>query len=423
MTTSKEFTIASARPLPVILMADVSGSMAADGKIDALNSAVAEMQAAFAEEEDGGAEIHLAIVTFGGTAALHLPPTPAGDVQWTPMQASGRTPMGAALDIVTDLVEDRDQVPSRAYRPTIVLVSDGLPNDEWEGTAQAVAGLRTRRQGATFRPRYRRGRRPRRTAHLPRRAGGTGLRSTRSTRDPEVLPVGDHERDLPVAQRAAQSDGGRRPARPRRLRRFLRMTGTVEMYGASVRGPRNRREGLVNQDAWVRAAGTFGHLIGACDGMGSRPASDTGARAACQALRRAAGLWPGTASSADPAYLLRLVEILWRLELAPRAPAECASTCTFALREPGGHLLLAVLETDSPSSAGSMETWRLSEGETRMPSGTRPWRWERRMVSPTGGPPPIRRVTAGRWSLPPTGLETTSLPSGWIYSWTGCRPK
>ena len=133
MTTAREFTISSARPLPVILMADVSGSMAADGKIDALNSAVAEMQAAFAEEEDGRAEIHLAIVTFGGTAALHLPPTPASGVQWTPMQASGRTPMGAALDIVTELVEDRDRIPGRAYRPTIVLVSDGLPNDEWQG--------------------------------------------------------------------------------------------------------------------------------------------------------------------------------------------------------------------------------------------------------------------------------------------------
>ena len=133
MTSSKEFTVSSARPLPVVLMADVSGSMAADGKIDALNSAVAEMLAAFAEEDDGLAEIHLAVVTFGGTAALHVPLTAAGAVEWVPMQAGGRTPMGAALDIVTDLIEDRDRVPNRAYRPVVVLVSDGLPNDAWEG--------------------------------------------------------------------------------------------------------------------------------------------------------------------------------------------------------------------------------------------------------------------------------------------------
>ena len=133
MTTLKEFTVASARPLPVILMADLSGSMTADGKIAALNSAVAEMQAAFAEEDDAQAEIHMAVVTFGGAADLYLPLTPASQVQWTPMQAGGMTPMGAALDIVTDLIEDREQVPSRAYRPTVVLVSDGLPNDEWKG--------------------------------------------------------------------------------------------------------------------------------------------------------------------------------------------------------------------------------------------------------------------------------------------------
>ena len=140
MPSLKEFTVSSARPLPVILLADVSGSMAVDGKIDALNGAVAEMQAAFAEEGEERAEIHLAVVTFGGTAALHMPLTPASDVRWTQMQASGRTPLGAALDIATDLVEDRERVPSRAYRPTIVLVSDGLPNDEWEGPLKRLLG-------------------------------------------------------------------------------------------------------------------------------------------------------------------------------------------------------------------------------------------------------------------------------------------
>ena len=133
MSELKDFTVNKPRPLPVILLADVSGSMDTAGKIDALNSAVAEMQTVFAEEDDGRAEIHLAIVTFGGKAAIHVQLTPAGDVQWSPMQASGMTPLGAALDIVTDLIEDRERVPSRAYRPTVVLVSDGLPNDEWQG--------------------------------------------------------------------------------------------------------------------------------------------------------------------------------------------------------------------------------------------------------------------------------------------------
>ena len=118
------------------------------------------------------------------------------------------------------------------------------------------------------------------------------------------------------------------------------------MYGASVRGPGSLRRGKAKQDAWIRSHGAFGHLLGVCDGMGSRPASEAGAQAACRALRRAARLWPGNTSSAqraDPTLLVRLVEILWRLELGPRAPGECATTCLFALREPDGRLLFAGL--------------------------------------------------------------------------------
>src|SRR5689334_15794371 len=101
----------------------------------------------------------------------------------------------------------------------------------------------------------------------------------------------------------------------------------IQMFGASVRGPRNKREAKSNQDSCLRVRGAFGHLIVVCDGLGSRPASDLGARTACVAVRQAAGLWPGAGTAADPAHLVRLVEVLWRLRLAPRTPAECATTC------------------------------------------------------------------------------------------------
>ena len=31
-----------------------------------------------------------------------------------------------------ELIEDREAITSRSYRPTVVLVSDGMPNDNWE---------------------------------------------------------------------------------------------------------------------------------------------------------------------------------------------------------------------------------------------------------------------------------------------------
>ena len=124
----KEFVIQSARPLPVILLADVSGSMKEEGKIDALNEAVANMLSAFAEEDAARAEIQVAVITFGaGGAKLCRPLSPATSQEWTPLTARGTTPLGPALELARTLLEDRTQVPSRAYRPTVILISDGQP--------------------------------------------------------------------------------------------------------------------------------------------------------------------------------------------------------------------------------------------------------------------------------------------------------
>ena len=45
------------------------------------------------------------------------------------LSASGNTPMGKAFDVVREMIEDRNIVSSRAYAPTIVLISDGKPTD------------------------------------------------------------------------------------------------------------------------------------------------------------------------------------------------------------------------------------------------------------------------------------------------------
>ena len=132
MAKLKDFVVATARPLPVIVLADVSGSMSTNGKIDALNDAIQAMIESFAAEDHGRAEIHVAVIAFGkSTARLHQPLLPAAQIKWDRVAAAGKTPMGAAFDLVVKMVEDRAQIPSRAYRPTVVLVSDGQPTDEW----------------------------------------------------------------------------------------------------------------------------------------------------------------------------------------------------------------------------------------------------------------------------------------------------
>lgn len=136
MFDPKKFTTAQPKPIPVVLLLDVSGSMGDDGKIESMNEAVREMIEAFSEEEKMETEILVSIITFGGGVNLHLPYTKASEVRWVDMHASGMTPMGGALKMAKAMIEDKDTTPSRAYRPTIVLVSDGEPNDNWEKPLQ-----------------------------------------------------------------------------------------------------------------------------------------------------------------------------------------------------------------------------------------------------------------------------------------------
>ena len=46
--------------------------------------------------------------------------------------------MGSAFALAHKLLEDKEQIPSRAYRPVLVLVSDGAPTDAWEAPLAAL---------------------------------------------------------------------------------------------------------------------------------------------------------------------------------------------------------------------------------------------------------------------------------------------
>ena len=127
------FVMPEARMLPVILLLDVSGSMSYDAKMDELNSSVKEMLESFQKEQIVQAEICVSIITFGSEVKVHTELTPAREIQYTDMVANGMTYMGRALDKAYEMIEDKTKIPKNAYRPVVVLVSDGVPNDErWE---------------------------------------------------------------------------------------------------------------------------------------------------------------------------------------------------------------------------------------------------------------------------------------------------
>jgi uncharacterized protein YegL len=122
-----KFTVPAAKPLPVILLLDVSGSMQRNDNIGALNKAVTDMIASFSDQTKREVEIQVAAITFGAEVKLHLPYTSAREISWMPLTANGMTPLSTALEMAKAMVEDKSVTPSRAYRPAVVLVSDGAP--------------------------------------------------------------------------------------------------------------------------------------------------------------------------------------------------------------------------------------------------------------------------------------------------------
>ncbi|PSL13089.1 uncharacterized protein YegL [Marinobacterium halophilum] len=141
MSELKKFQVQSARPLPVIVLADTSGSMSIDGKIEALNQGLKEMLSSFASESRLRAEIQVSVISFGGDQAeMILPLTPAHQIEgMKELEAAGPTPLGSALKIANSLVEDKERIPSRSYKPVLVLISDGYPTDEWQGPFERFA--------------------------------------------------------------------------------------------------------------------------------------------------------------------------------------------------------------------------------------------------------------------------------------------
>ena len=127
-----QFAASKAKPLPIILLLDESGSMGGE-PINKLNEAVRKMIGSFKKEETQASEFLVSVIGFGGMGARIINnPTPATQLEFGGVSASGMTPLGGALKLAKSIVEDKEQTPSRAYRPLVVLVTDGYPNDEWE---------------------------------------------------------------------------------------------------------------------------------------------------------------------------------------------------------------------------------------------------------------------------------------------------
>lgn len=121
------------RPLHFIWLADCSGSMSSEGKIQSLNNAIREaipnMQKVAAENPN--AQVLVRAVRFSTGAYWHIPqPTKVEDFRWFDLRADGVTDMGQAFMLVAEQLKI-PPMTERALPPVLVLVSDGQPTDDY----------------------------------------------------------------------------------------------------------------------------------------------------------------------------------------------------------------------------------------------------------------------------------------------------
>lgn len=128
----------ASRPLHFIWLADASGSMRVDGKIQALNQAIREAipHMRTAARENPHATVFVNAIRFADEARwMEEKLTPVSEFLWRDIEATGATAMGEALTMVGDVLQP-PLMTDRALPPVIALVTDGLPTDDFQ------AGLR-----------------------------------------------------------------------------------------------------------------------------------------------------------------------------------------------------------------------------------------------------------------------------------------
>ena len=130
----------ASRPLHFIWIADSSGSMEQDGKIQALNTAIREAIPHMRKvaEDNPNAQVLVRAVKFSNGAQWHITqPTPVADFAWNDLAAEGETDMGKALQLVAEQLK-MPPMSERALPPVLVLVSDGQPTDDFEAGLKAL---------------------------------------------------------------------------------------------------------------------------------------------------------------------------------------------------------------------------------------------------------------------------------------------
>lgn len=139
---------------PCVLLLDTSGSMTG-APIAQLNQGLLAFQQSLAADELALLRIELALITFG-PVQLAQDFISASHFAAPTLRAGGNTPMGGAVQLALDKLEERKQIYRNSgltyYRPWLFLITDGQPTDGpvWQEATVRVKEAESKKRVAFF---------------------------------------------------------------------------------------------------------------------------------------------------------------------------------------------------------------------------------------------------------------------------------
>jgi uncharacterized protein YegL len=138
---------------PCVLLLDISSSMEG-APIAELNAGLLTYKDELAADSLAAKRVEVALLTFGGEVNMVSDFGAVGDFRPPLLQATGDTPMGAAIVRAIDMLHARKQLYKQNgvqfYRPWVFLITDGGPTDEWNLAAEKVKSGEAARAFAFF---------------------------------------------------------------------------------------------------------------------------------------------------------------------------------------------------------------------------------------------------------------------------------
>ncbi len=132
----------------VVLVLDVSGSMNYNNRISELNKGLKEFYDDISDDETTRKRVEIALITFNHIVKTIQEPALVESFTMPTLSATGSTAMVNAVNDAIDLVESRKkwykETGQTYYRPWIILMTDGEPDED-----QNVDALASRIQKET----------------------------------------------------------------------------------------------------------------------------------------------------------------------------------------------------------------------------------------------------------------------------------